>query len=795
VAVRADTPSVGAEGGAGTLTITVNRECSWEASADVDWIVLTPPRAGQGNATLGFTVSGNPQPSVRRGRLVVNDSRVEVTQTGAACTFTLDAAFGTVGSAGGPLRVAVAGLAGCPWTAVSQASWVRVVSAPSGDGPGSVALEVDPNAGESRTGTVVIAGQSYTVAQGAAPPTPAPPVAGCAYTVGPDTLTLPSAGGTATVSISTTAGCAWTATTTAPWLALMPPAAGQGTALVTVSAAPNADAAVRTASVVVAGRSVLVVQDAAPPPTPPVVSCSYTVGPATQTLPAAGGTAVVTVAAPGGCAWTATSTVEWLVVLSAASGEGGATVMFSGAANASSTARTGNVIVAGQSVQIVQEGSVSTPNPACTYEVSPTAVSVGAAASTAPLTVTASGASCAWTASSSVPWVTVSAAAGSGSGQVVLTIAANETTSPRTGIVTVAGRSVQVSQAAADTPQPTPTCTYQLMPASLSVAAEGGPTATRLETGADCAWTAATQVPWITLASAPAGTGATDVLMTVAANTDTAPRTGIVLIGGQNLEVTQAAAPQPTVCDFTVVPVAQDIGADGGPGQVSVTATAPTCAWTATSNAPWIAVTSGAQGTGSGATSYQVAPNDTTTVRTGTLTVAGHVVTVTQQGQAPAPCTYQLTPTSVSVPAEGGEATARLDTASHCTWTATSQADWLTVVSGASGSGGVDLRVVASVNTASTARTGVVAIAGQTLTVTQAGAPGTVTTFSGSAASVGGICPNVTFRVMGMQIVTTSETKFEGSPCSALVNGMKVTGEGILQDNGTIRATRVQVQP
>jgi hypothetical protein len=281
----------------------------------------------------------------------------------------------------------------------------------------------------------------------------------------------------------------------------------------------------------------------------------------------------------------------------------------------------------------------------------------------------------------------------------------------------------------------------------------------------------------------------------VAANTDTAPRTGIVLIGGQNLEVTQAAAPQPTVCDFTVVPVAQDIGADGGPGQVSVTATAPTCAWTATSNAPWIAVTSGAQGTGSGATSYQVAPNDTTTVRTGTLTVAGHVVTVTQQGQAPAPCTYQLTPTSVSVPAEGGEATARLDTASHCTWTATSQADWLTVVSGASGSGGVDLRVVASVNTASTARTGVVAIAGQTLTVTQAGAPGTVTTFSGSAASVGGICPNVTFRVMGMQIVTTSETKFEGSPCSALVNGMKVTGEGILQDNGTIRATRVQVQP
>ena len=59
VSLRAEAPSVGAAGGTVTVALTVNRECLWEAGADVEWITLASARAGQGNATLTYAVSPN----------------------------------------------------------------------------------------------------------------------------------------------------------------------------------------------------------------------------------------------------------------------------------------------------------------------------------------------------------------------------------------------------------------------------------------------------------------------------------------------------------------------------------------------------------------------------------------------------------------------------------------------------------------------------------------------------------------------------------------------------------------
>jgi hypothetical protein len=55
------------------------------------------------------------------------------------------------------------------------------------------------------------------------------------------------------------------------------------------------------------------------------------------------------------------------------------------------------------------------------------------------------------------------------------------------------------------------------------------------------------------------------------------------------------------------------------------------CPWAATSNAPWIRVTSSMPRAGDDAFSYQVEPN-TGIARTGTITVAGRTHTVTQAG-------------------------------------------------------------------------------------------------------------------------------------------------------------------
>lgn len=69
--------------------------------------------------------------------------------------------------------------------------------------------------------------------------------------------------------------------------------------------------------------------------------------------------------------------------------------------------------------------------------------------------------------------------------------------------------------------------------------------------------------------------------------------------------------------------------AAGGNGSVAVTAP-PGCAWTATSNVPWITLTGTVGGSGNGPQTYSVAPYTGRLRRVGTLTVGGQTFTVTQ---------------------------------------------------------------------------------------------------------------------------------------------------------------------
>jgi regulation of enolase protein 1 (concanavalin A-like superfamily) len=77
----------------------------------------------------------------------------------------------------------------------------------------------------------------------------------------------------------------------------------------------------------------------------------------------------------------------------------------------------------------------------------PSAAPAAAGGGTQVTVSTASG--CTWTAASNVSWVAVAPASGAGTGTVIATVAANTSTSPRTGILTVAGRTFTINQAGA----------------------------------------------------------------------------------------------------------------------------------------------------------------------------------------------------------------------------------------------------------------------------------------------------------------------------------------------------------
>ena len=85
-------PLVDSGGGTGTVALTIDRECAWSAKPEVDWISVSPA-SGQGESQVSFSVASNPQPVERKGAIVINEQRLEVTQR-AGCAFTLSPAQG-----------------------------------------------------------------------------------------------------------------------------------------------------------------------------------------------------------------------------------------------------------------------------------------------------------------------------------------------------------------------------------------------------------------------------------------------------------------------------------------------------------------------------------------------------------------------------------------------------------------------------------------------------------------------------------------------------------------------------
>lgn len=170
---------------------------------------------------------------------------------------------------------------------------------------------------------------------------------------------------------------------------------------------------------------------------------------------------------------------------------------------------------------------------------------------------------------------------------------------------------------------------------------------------------------------------------------------------------------QASFCTYTISPSNDTFTSGGGTETVSITASDSGCYRTATSNAGWINITGGASGTGSGTVSYSVAANSDP-ARSGTITVAEHTFIVRQSA-----CTYSISPTSEPISSGGGADSVNVScSSSNCGWTATSNASWINITSGSSGTGNGTVNYSVAVNPA-WARSGTATIAGKTFTVIQ----------------------------------------------------------------------------
>jgi Viral BACON domain/Putative binding domain, N-terminal len=472
------------------------------------------------------------------------------------------------------------------------------------DGAGT---SFDSWAGETTTTTTSLASASSVSAQ-STPSGVTLTQAGvsCSYGLSGTTQTFTSAGGTGSVNVTGQGGCAWTAASSAPWLAITGGATGNGPGTVAFNASANTSTTPRTATLSIAGQTFTVSQAA--------LSCTYSVPAAAQSLAAAGGSGSVGVTTQTGCAWSASSSATWLPI-SPSSSTGAGQVTFSASANTTTTPRMATLTVAGTPITVTQDAA------SCSYGISPSSTSVASTGGTGTASVTTT-AGCAWTSLSGVPWITITAgASGSGGGTVSFQAAANTTTSTRTGTLTIAGQAFTVTQ-------PGTSCTYVVSPLTLTVSSSGGTSSVTVSAGIGCAWSATSNAAWLTPGVGSAGTGGGSVAFTAASNTTSSSRTGTLTIAGKTVTVTQSA---PSACNISLSTTSRSINAKANQGTITVTAGAG-CNWTATSSASWLTVSSAV--VSKGLVTYLVTANNTNETRTGTITIGGVTFTLTQRGDS-----------------------------------------------------------------------------------------------------------------------------------------------------------------
>jgi hypothetical protein len=210
----------------------------------------------------------------------------------------------------------------------------------------------------------------------------------------------------------------------------------------------------------------------------------------------------------------------------------------------------------------------------------------------------------------------------------------------------------------------------------------------------------------------------------VAPNSGGYARTGVINVAGQSHLISQAARQTQPACAVSISPAQVTAGPEGGGGTIAVAAN---CAWSASTDARWVQITSGGSASGSGTIAYTVARNPGATSRTGVIVVAGQVHRISQSGVAlpqVGECSFQFNPPSGRANAGPGSGRLNLNATNNCSWTASTNAAWLTIVSSpvGRGSGVIDFRVAA--NNTPSQRSGSIIIGKSSYTIVQdPGAP------------------------------------------------------------------------
>ena len=172
----------------------------------------------------------------------------------------------------------------------------------------------------------------------------------CLGPLSPSSASFASMGGEGTITVPASAGCSWTATSSAPWINITSAASNSGSGIVTYVIRDNLSTAPRQGSIDIGGLIFTVTQEGRG-----AEACAYSISPQSAVANASGGPGSLAITTGAGCAWEAVSTVSWITITSNCCGIGSGHVNYNVAPNASGSGRTGSITVAGITFSVKQK--------------------------------------------------------------------------------------------------------------------------------------------------------------------------------------------------------------------------------------------------------------------------------------------------------------------------------------------------------------------------------------------------------------------------------------------------------
>ncbi|HMY74982.1 MAG TPA: BACON domain-containing carbohydrate-binding protein, partial [Blastocatellia bacterium] len=257
-------------------------------------------------------------------------------------------------------------------------------------------------------------------------------------------------------------------------------------------------------------------------------------------------------------------------------------------------------------------------------------------------------------------------------------------------------------------------CNYVLQPTAQSFSGDGGTGSFSVTVTSGCEWTASGNANWIVITSG-SGNGNGTVTFSIEPNPTTNQRSGVITVGGQSFNITQAGLvlnPPPTLSSLAPASVA----GGGAAFTLSVSGAnfvqSSVIQWNG-ENRPTVFV-SGRQ------LNAQISAGDIAVAGTVKIAVFNPTPGGGRSAELPfsVTCGYTVQPTAQDFAPAGGSGTVRVSAPTGCAWTAAGNVSWIKVVSGANGSGAGEAVFSVEANTGA-ARTGTLTIAGEVFTVRQ----------------------------------------------------------------------------